>query len=77
MMSYSSDRDHFFQTDVAESTRARKTAKAANKHGDPIVLQSKILATIQDPCSAQRILVAESVGCIRRVDLGVGKIDSM
>jgi len=73
-MSYSNDPDHFFQTDASESTRARKAAKAGNKNGDPIVMQSKILALAQDPFSLQCIYVAESAGSVRRIDLEVGEV---
>ncbi|KFA79000.1 hypothetical protein S40288_00566 [Stachybotrys chartarum IBT 40288] len=66
----SSDRDHFFETDASQAQRARKAAKAGNKHGNPIVLKSKILAAISDPTSPlSSVFIAESAGCVRRVEL--------
>ena len=73
-MSRSTDPGHFFQTDASESTRARRAAKSGNKNGNPIVLQSKILNAIRDPFSSGVIYVAESAGCVRRVDIEVGTI---
>jgi len=71
-MSRSADPGHFFQTDASEATRARRAAKSGNKNGDPIVLQSKVLNAIPDPFSSSCIYVAESAGCVRRVDTEVG-----
>jgi hypothetical protein len=71
-MSRSTDPGHFFQTDASESTRARRAAKAGNKNGNPVVLPSKILNVIPDPFSSSCIYVAESAGCIRRVNVEVG-----
>lgn len=66
----SADRDHFFETDASQAQRARKAAKAGNKHGDPIEMKSKILAAVADPASPlSSIYVAESAGYIRRVNL--------
>ena len=71
-MSRSTDPGHFFQTDASESTRARRAAKSDNKNGNPIVLQSKILSVILDPVSAACIYIAESAGCVRKVNVQVG-----
>ncbi|TVY41955.1 putative WD repeat-containing protein [Lachnellula occidentalis] len=68
-MSRSTDPGHFFQTDASESTRARRAAKSGNKNGDPVILQSKILSIIADPFSAASIYIAESAGCVRRINL--------
>ncbi|KAH8820437.1 WD40-repeat-containing domain protein [Xylogone sp. PMI_703] len=68
-MSRSTDPGHFFQTDAAETTRARRAAKSGNKFGDPIILQSKILNAIADPFSSTCIYVAESAGCVRKVNV--------
>ncbi|TGO64688.1 hypothetical protein BCON_0006g00910 [Botryotinia convoluta] len=68
-MSRSTDPGHFFQTDASESTRARRAAKSGNKNGNPIVLQSKILSLIPDPFSPQCIYIAESAGCVRKVNI--------
>ncbi|KAH7320245.1 WD40-repeat-containing domain protein [Stachybotrys elegans] len=68
----STDRDHFFETDASQAQRARKAAKAGNKHGSPIVLKSKILAAILDPASPlYGLFIAESAGFVRRVNLEV------
>ena len=71
-MSRSTDPGHFFQTDASESSRARKAAKSGNKNGNPILLQSKILNAIPDPSSSSCIYIAESAGCVRKVDVEVG-----
>ncbi|RAL61559.1 hypothetical protein DID88_009598 [Monilinia fructigena] len=68
-MSRSTDPGHFFQTDASESTRARRAAKSGNKNGNPIVLQSKILSLISDPFSSQCVYIAESAGCVRKVNI--------
>ncbi|KAG4035680.1 hypothetical protein MFRU_001g04490 [Monilinia fructicola] len=68
-MSRSTDPGHFFQTDASESTRARRAAKSGNKNGNPIVLQSKILSLIPDPFSSQCVYIAESAGCVRKVNV--------
>ncbi|RKF60435.1 putative WD repeat-containing protein [Erysiphe neolycopersici] len=68
-MNRSSDPGHFFETDAFKATRARKASKSANKNGDPIVLQSKILHVISDPFSSQHVFVAESAGCARRINI--------
>ncbi|CZR53924.1 related to TRANSCRIPTIONAL REPRESSOR RCO-1 [Phialocephala subalpina] len=68
-MSRSTDPGHFFQTDASESTRARRAAKSGNKNGNPIVLQSKILSVIPDPFSPACVYVAESAGCVRKVNI--------
>ncbi|KAI1106734.1 WD40 repeat-like protein [Jackrogersella minutella] len=64
--------DHFFQTDAEQAKRDRRAAKASNKNGNPIVLKSKILAAIQDPTSPSAILIAESAGSVRRVNVDTG-----
>ena len=70
-MSRSTDPGHFFQTDASEAIRARRAAKSGNKNGNPIVLQSKILNVIPDPFSPSCIYLAESAGCVRKVNLEV------
>jgi hypothetical protein len=76
-MSRSTDPGHFFQTDASESTRARRAAKSGNKHGSPIILQSKILNAIPDPFSSACIYIAESAGCVRKVNVEVGGSNTM
>ncbi|KID76652.1 uncharacterized protein G6M90_00g072390 [Metarhizium brunneum] len=64
------DPDHFFETDASQAQRARKAAKAGNKHGDPLEMKSKILAAVPDPKSPlSGIFVAESAGFVRQVKL--------
>ncbi|KAL8835481.1 MAG: hypothetical protein Q9170_003314 [Blastenia crenularia] len=67
-MSALSDPDHFFQTSHSIAEIERKSRKSKNKNGDPIQLQSKILAVIADPSSlGSAVYVAESAGNVRRV----------
>ncbi|KAH7370537.1 WD40-repeat-containing domain protein [Rhexocercosporidium sp. MPI-PUGE-AT-0058] len=68
-MSRSTDPGHFFQTDASESIRARRAAKSGNKYGDPIALHSKILGCVSDPFSSVDIYIAESAGCVRKVNI--------
>ncbi|KAI1007895.1 hypothetical protein K3495_g338 [Podosphaera aphanis] len=68
-MSRSNDPDRFFQTDASEETRARRAAKSTNKYGNPLKLQSKILSVIPDPFSSDLIYIAESAGCIRKINI--------
>ena len=70
-MSRSTDPGHFFQTDASESIRARRAAKSGNNYGNPIVLQSKILNCVPDPFSTTAIYIAESAGCVRKVNFEV------
>lgn len=72
-MSRSTDPGRFFQTDASESTRARRAAKSGNKNGNPIVLQSKILSVIPDPFSTACVYIAESAGCVRKVNIEVSE----
>ncbi|KAK4228003.1 WD40-repeat-containing domain protein [Podospora fimiseda] len=66
----SSDPRHFFETDAEQAKRERRAAKSGNKYGNPISLKSKILAAVPDPRSpSSDILVAESAGAVRKVDL--------
>jgi hypothetical protein len=72
-MSRSTDPGHFFQTDASEAIRARRAAKSGNKNGDPIKLTSKLLDVAVDPLSPACLFVAESAGCIRKVNVEVGE----
>lgn len=72
-MSHSTDPNHFFQTDASEAIRARRAAKSGNKNGNPIKLQSKILDVVVDPLSTDCLYVAESAGCIRKINIDVGE----
>ncbi|KAL2116792.1 hypothetical protein VTJ04DRAFT_8960 [Mycothermus thermophilus] len=66
----SSNPEHFFETDADIEKKRRRAAKAGNKFGNPIALKSKILAAIPDPRSPTScILVAESAGAVRLVDV--------
>lgn len=49
----------------------RKDAKSQNSNGNPIRLQSKILAIHPDPKNSNSIYVATSSGVVRRVVLEV------
>ncbi|KAI5787061.1 WD40-repeat-containing domain protein [Geopyxis carbonaria] len=71
-MSKSSDPGHFFQTETAIATAARRLSKARNKLGNPIQVSSKILAILVDPLDSNRIYIAESGGLVRRVNLHTG-----
>ncbi|KAK5635097.1 hypothetical protein RRF57_010809 [Xylaria bambusicola] len=51
----------------------RRAAKAGNKNGDPIVLKSKLLAAVPDPSASSALLIAESTGSVRRVDVESGE----
>jgi hypothetical protein len=58
---------------ASEATRARRAAKSGNKNGNPIALQSKILDIVADPYSTSCVYVAESAGCIRKINIEVGE----
>ncbi|KXJ96889.1 WD40-repeat-containing domain protein [Microdochium bolleyi] len=64
--------EHYFETDASQALRERRATKAGNKHGDPIVLKSKLQAVTQDPTSASHVLVAESAGAVRRLNIETG-----
>ncbi|KAK5660966.1 hypothetical protein OQA88_12341 [Cercophora sp. LCS_1] len=65
----SSDPGHFFETDAQISLAARRLSKKSNTHGTPIPLKSKLLASIPHPLSPSSVLIAESTGTIRHIDL--------
>ncbi|KAI0390076.1 WD40-repeat-containing domain protein [Xylariaceae sp. FL0594] len=64
---------HFFQTDAEQALAERRAAKAKNQNGNPIILKSKLLAAIQDPSSPGSLLIAESTGSVRRVNVDTGE----
>lgn len=64
--------DQFFETDAAAAKRERQAAKAGNEHGHPIALKSKILGAIPDPRSPTSVLLAESSGSVRCVNVETG-----
>ncbi|KAI0552700.1 WD40-repeat-containing domain protein [Xylaria curta] len=64
---------HFFQTDAEQALTERRAAKASNKNGNPVVLKSKLLAAVPDPSSSSALLIAESTGSVRRVDVDSGE----
>jgi hypothetical protein len=72
-MSISNDAGHFFQTTDALETTERKSAKAKNKHGNPIKLTSKILAAGSHDWDGgeNKIYVAEAAGDIKAVNVEV------
>ncbi|ORY64417.1 WD40-repeat-containing domain protein, partial [Pseudomassariella vexata] len=51
----------------------RQAAKAGNQNGNPITLKTKPLAAILDPNSTSSLLVAESSGSVRRVNIETGE----
>jgi hypothetical protein len=51
--------------------RDRKKLKSTNKKGDPIKLDSKILAVVADPNNEGIVFVAEAAGRVTRIDLNV------
>ncbi|RAQ68116.1 WD repeat protein [Aspergillus flavus] len=72
-MSRSSHRDDFFQTTAALDEQKRKDAKSKNTNGDPIRLQSKILAVEADPLNPGAVFVAQSGGTVRKIILETGE----
>lgn len=72
IMSRSTDPGHFFQTDTSLSEAARKKTKSTNNAGNPIHLNSKLLAAIaNDEDGGRSIFLAEAAGTVRRVELEV------
>ena len=57
---------------AALDEQKRKDEKSQNTNGNPIRLQSKILAVAADPLSAGSVYVAQSGGTVRKVILEVG-----
>ncbi|PGH12200.1 hypothetical protein AJ80_06820 [Polytolypa hystricis UAMH7299] len=72
-MSRSSNRDDFFQTTSSLEEVRRKAEKAGNNNGNPIKLQSKLLAITADPSSKSCVYVAESAGVLRKLVLETGE----
>ncbi|KAI8955109.1 WD40-repeat-containing domain protein [Xylaria longipes] len=64
---------HYFQTDAEQAQTERRAAKASNKNGNPVVLKSKLLAAVPDPSVSSSLLIAESTGSVRRVDVDSGE----
>lgn len=56
---------------AALDEQQRKDAKSQNDNGNPIKLQSKILAVLPDPWNQGSVYVAQSSGVVRRVVLAV------
>ncbi|KAI1471386.1 WD40 repeat-like protein [Daldinia caldariorum] len=71
-MNKATSTDQFFQTDAEQAKRDRRAAKAGNKNGNPIALKSKLLAAISDPTDPSSVLIAESAGSVRRVNVDTG-----
>ncbi|KAL4888760.1 quinon protein alcohol dehydrogenase-like superfamily [Aspergillus ambiguus] len=72
-MSRSSHQNDFFQTTAALDEQKRKDTKSRNTNGDPIRLQSKILAVQAHPVHPGAVFVAQSAGTVRRVILETGE----
>ncbi|KAI1439086.1 WD40-repeat-containing domain protein [Xylaria sp. CBS 124048] len=64
---------HFFQTDAEQALTERRAAKATNKNGNPIELKSKLLAVVRDPSTPGSLLIAESIGSVRKVNVDSGE----
>lgn len=60
-----------YSDSAALDSQERKDAKSQNTNGNPIRLQSKILAVRADPVNHGSIYVAQSNGIVRRVVLTV------
>ena len=56
---------------AALDEQERKETKSQNANGNPIKLQSKILAVRADPSRPGSIYVAQSSGTVRRIILDV------
>lgn len=88
-MSRSTGAGHFFQTtwvslagsrsqqltviSSALNESARKATKSKNTKGNPVKLQSKILAAAADPHDSAQVYVAEAAGNVKRINLEVGQ----
>ena len=72
-MSRSNEAGFYFQTTDAIATSERKTAKAKNKHGNPVKLPSKVLAVQPDPRDEGAVYVALATGEVKRVVPDVGE----
>lgn len=57
---------------AALDEQTRKDTKSQNTNGNPIRLQSKILAIQGDPLSPGSVFVAQSSGVVRKISLEVG-----
>ncbi|KAI1798562.1 WD40 repeat-like protein [Daldinia bambusicola] len=71
-MNKATSTDQFFQTDAEQAKRERRAAKAGNENGNPIALKSKLLAAISDPTDPSSVLIAESAGSVRKVNVDTG-----
>ncbi|KAJ5902131.1 hypothetical protein N7495_002659 [Penicillium taxi] len=68
-MTTSSNRDLFFQTSASLEEQERRKAKSQNTNGNPIQLQSKILAVQADPWNEGSVYVALSSAIVKRIVL--------
>lgn len=68
--------DYFFQTSSSIEDSARKSSKAANNLGDPVRLDSKLLAVLPSN-HGHEVFVAESAGHLRKVNLNGGRSSSL
>ncbi|KAF3480123.1 uncharacterized protein GIQ15_05470 [Arthroderma uncinatum] len=68
-----SNRDYFFQTTAQLENAERKRKKSTNSNGEPIKLQSKVLAIVADPTRDDAVFLAESSGTARRLVLETGE----
>lgn len=65
------DRADCVLSSAALDEQDRKDAKSQNTNGNPIRLQSKLLAILADPLNQGTVYVAQSSGLVRRVVLAV------
>ncbi|RJE22985.1 WD repeat protein [Aspergillus sclerotialis] len=72
-MSRSSNRNDFFQTSASQDDQKRKDTKSRNTNGNPIRLQSKVLAIREDPLNDGLVFVAQSGGTVRKIILETGE----
>ncbi|KAI5288590.1 hypothetical protein KEM52_001106 [Ascosphaera acerosa] len=75
-MAQSTDARHFFQTSAALEESTRKETKAKNTNGDPVRLDSKLLALHADPAETRHVYVAASSAVVKRVNLETGTVDA-
>ncbi|KAK2832022.1 hypothetical protein FQN49_006931 [Arthroderma sp. PD_2] len=68
-----SNTDYFFQSTAQLENAERKRLKSKNSNGEPIKLQSKVLAIAADPTRGDAVFLAESSGTARRLVLETGE----
>ncbi|KAF6844649.1 WD repeat-containing protein [Colletotrichum musicola] len=65
----SSNQEHFFETDAQQAKRQQRAEKEENTFGNPLRMNSKVLAVIPDPKKPHTsVFTAESGGRVSRID---------